>query len=81
MKWLSEKYNLSKEYTNQSLRATTITLLDEEGFEARHIMSISGHRSETSIKHYSRTGETKKRKIAETISSRLIGEIFFVKYF
>ena len=81
MKWLSEKYNLSKLYTNHSLRATTITLLDEEGFEARHIMSISGHRSETSIKHYSRTGETKKRKIAETISSRLIGKIFFVKYF
>ena len=57
MKWLSEKYNLSKEYTNQSLRATTITLLDEEGFEARH-MSISGHRSETSIT----AGQGRQRK-------------------
>lgn len=73
MKVLSEKYKLSKSYTNHSLRATTITLLDEEGFEARHIMSISGHKSETSIKHYSRTGESKKRMIAETISNKILG--------
>lgn len=45
MKALSEMYKLSKSYTNHSLPATTITLLDEEGFEARHILSISGHKS------------------------------------
>lgn len=49
MKVLSEKYKLGKPYTNHSLHATTITILDEEVFEARHIMSISGHKSETSI--------------------------------
>lgn len=81
MKVLSEKYKLSKSYTNHSLRATTITLLDEEGFEARHIMSISGHKSETSIKHYSRTGESKKRMIAETISNKILGKIIFIHHY
>ena len=81
MKLLSKKYKLSKTYTNHSLRATTITLLDEEGFEARHIMSISGHRSESSIKHYSRTGESKKRTIAETISSKILDKNFIHYYF
>jgi hypothetical protein len=41
MKILSLKNNLSAVYTNHSLRATTITMLDNEGYEARHIMAIS----------------------------------------
>jgi integrase len=49
MKNLSKQLNLSKLYTNHSLRATTITLLDNKRFEARHIMSISGHKTESSI--------------------------------
>jgi integrase len=52
--------NLSKLYTNHSLRATTITLLDNKGFEARHIMSISGHKNKSSIRSYSRTDDTPK---------------------
>ncbi|XP_071956065.1 uncharacterized protein [Antedon mediterranea] len=42
----------SKIYTNSCLRATTIHALGNEGFAPRHIMSISGHKSEASIKHY-----------------------------
>jgi integrase len=52
--------NLSKLYTNHSLRATTITLLDNKGFEARHTMSISGHKTKSSIRSYSRTDDTPK---------------------
>jgi hypothetical protein len=54
-------------------RATTITLLDGEGFEARHIMAISGHKSESSIRSYSRTDDTNIRQIAETISDKILG--------
>jgi integrase len=49
LKTLSQELELSKMYTNHCLRATTITLLDENGFEARHIMSISGHKSESVV--------------------------------
>ena len=73
MKNLSKQLNLSKLYTNHSLRATTITLLDNKGFEARHIMSISGHKTESSIRSYSRTDDTQKRKIAKALSDTIIG--------
>jgi hypothetical protein len=44
LKTLSQELELSKMYTNHCLRATTITLLDEHGFEARHsrLQGISG---------------------------------------
>ena len=45
MKDISIDAKLTTIYTNHSIRATTITNLDSAGLEARHIMSISGHRS------------------------------------
>ena len=55
MKVLSQQANLSKTYTNYSIRATTITILDRCGFEPRRIMSMSGHRTVSSIKSHSKT--------------------------
>ena len=52
MKPLSKQAQLSREYTNHSIRTTSVTILDQCGFEARHIMCISGHKSETSIRSY-----------------------------
>ena len=49
MKILSRRARLSREYTNHSIRATSVTILDNSGFEARHIMCVSGHRQESSI--------------------------------
>ncbi|CAC5420454.1 unnamed protein product [Mytilus coruscus] len=65
-------------YTNHCLRATAITLLDQDGFEARDIMAVSGHRSENSIRSYSRTDEGKKRKMSSCISdaiSKSVGNV------
>jgi hypothetical protein len=73
MKILSQKYNLSAVYTNHSLRSITLTMLDNEGFEARHIMAISGHKTETSIRSYSRTDDSKRRKNAKSFSDKIIG--------
>ena len=72
MKRISERASLSKVYTNHSIRATSITLLDKKGLEARHIMSVSGHKSETSIRSYSKT-ET-KRKMSSIISESSNGQ-------
>ena len=58
--------------TNHSIRATTITILDECGYEARHIIALSGHRSESSIRSYaSQTSLSTKRKMSKTLSESL----------
>ena len=69
MKKLSKEANLSHIYTNHCIRATCITLLDRAGVEARHIMAISGHKSESSIRSYASTSCSTKRKLAQTISA------------
>ena len=70
MKNISEKAGCSQKYTNHSLRATTCTILDEAGFQNRHIMSVTG-RSESSLKHYSRTSDKKKRLMSATLASKM----------
>ena len=57
-----------KMYTNHSLRATSISILDRAGHPSRDIMTVSGHRAESSIKNYVRTSEDKKKKMSRTLS-------------
>ena len=66
---------LGTTFTNHSIRATSITSMDEAGHESRHIMKICGHHSETFLKHYSHhVSESKKREMAESLSNAL-GEV------
>ena len=71
MKKISIAAGCSKIYTNHCLRATTCTLLDHAGCKSRDIMSVSGHKSETSIKHYVRTSEETKEEMSDIISATL----------
>lgn len=71
MKDISRDAELSLLYTNHSIRATCITLLDNAGIEARHIMVQSGHKSESSIRSYSKTGLVTKRKMSDLLSSTM----------
>jgi predicted component of viral defense system (DUF524 family) len=60
-------------YTNHSIRATAITEMDEAGIDTRHIMHVSGHKSEYSIKHSrQRISEKKKREISHCLSETLM---------
>ena len=54
MKEISLHAKLSKKiYTKHSVQATSVTILDECGFEARYIMCVSGHHlNESSIRSY-----------------------------
>lgn len=64
------KAQLSTTYTNHCIRATCITVLDQKGIESRHIMSISGHKSENSIKCYSRNvSEDKKHEMCSVLQN------------
>ena len=62
MPFLSDKAMLSKRYTNHSVRATCISTLDEAGVEARHIMKLSSHKNESTIKEYATECPENKRK-------------------
>ena len=70
MSSISKELKLSQKYTNHCIRATAVSLLDECNFEARHIMRVSGHKSESSIRSYSRRlSEVKQKEISHALSS------------
>ena len=71
MKTISVEYKLSKVYTNHYIRSTAVSVLDNNNnFEVPHIMQVSGHKSETSIRSYSRQiTECKQREILHTLTS------------
>ena len=67
---ISQVCNLSKLYTNHCIRSTCITALDDNGIETRHIMGLSGHKSESAVRAYSkRLSEKKTRKISDILSA------------
>jgi hypothetical protein len=49
---ISQVCNLSKRYTNHCIRSTCITALYDNGIETRHIMGLSGHKSESAVRAY-----------------------------
>ena len=66
---LSKAANLSYVYTNHCVRATATTALSHTGFEARHIMTVSGHSHESSVRSYvSDTTAIQKRNMSEALS-------------
>ena len=70
MKTISKNANLPQEYTNHSIQTTAVTLLDHSNFEAHHIMRVSGHKSESSIRSYSRRlPESKQSEISDALST------------
>ncbi|KAK2549950.1 hypothetical protein P5673_029555, partial [Acropora cervicornis] len=75
MSSISKELKLSQKYTNHCIRATAVSLLDESNFETRHIMRVSGHKSESSIRSYSRRlSEVKQKEISHALSSACSAE-------
>ena len=72
MKVLSNDAKLSDSYSNHSIRKTCIETLTEHGIEARHIMSISSLKSESTIKEYtSKCPEMKKKEMYNILSTAI----------
>ena len=70
MKDISRAAELSKAYTNHSVRATAITLWSNAGVQNRHIMAISGHHSEHSLAHYNTRPSTSQLQQCSDVLSR-----------
>jgi hypothetical protein len=65
---ISQVCNLSKRYTNHCIRSTCITALYDNGIETRHIMGLSGHKSESAVRAYSkRLSEKKTREMSDIL--------------
>ena len=72
MSVISEKAGTSVKYTSHSSRATAVHLLDAADYPGRHIMSVTGHKSENSLKTYTGfTSEKTLKKMSHTISENL----------
>ena len=67
---ISRATELSKAYTNHSVRATAITLWTNAGVQNHHIMAISSHRSEQSLTHYNTWPSTSQLQQCSDVPSR-----------
>ena len=60
---ISKYAKCSKRYTAHCLRSTAIQAMNDAGLEARHVMFMSGHRNEASIRPYNRDCSKDQKKI------------------
>ena len=70
---LGKSIALQGNYTNHSIRATVISTLDGDGFKARHIIALSSHKSEQTIKEYStKCPELKRKQMFSSLSNAML---------
>ncbi len=73
MKELSKSAELSKMYMNHCIHVSVVSTLDESGFESHHIMHITSHKSEESLKSYgSRCLDSKRKAMFNTLSNKML---------
>ena len=69
MSQLSELCSLSLKYTNHSIRATGATLLSRAMFNPAQIMSVTGHKSVSSLSVYQRVSDEEKIAMGQAIGN------------
>jgi hypothetical protein len=66
---ISRNAGCSPRYTAHCLRSTAIQALNDRGFELRHIMFMSGHQNEASVRSYNREcSNEQKHRLSTTIA-------------
>ena len=76
MKTICRQAGLERELNNHSIRATSFTVLDVNTFSNRDIMSVSGYRSETSLKtNTSRVSVQRKYEMSMALTEAFIPKV------
>lgn len=70
---ISRKVPLSKIYSNHCIRATGATILSKSKFNAAQIMSVTGHKSVSSLSVYQKVGEQEKVDMGRSIGEYASG--------
>jgi hypothetical protein len=68
---VSRNGECSRRYTAHCLRSTAIQGLNDQGFELRHIMFMSGHRNEASVRSYNRECSNDQKHRVSTAIARI----------
>ena len=59
-RWANEHCKLSERYSNHSIRATGATILTKLNYQPAQIMSVTGHKSASSLTVYQNVDDAKK---------------------
>lgn len=74
MSKISEAAGLSQRYTNHCVRGTTATILGHAGLPSLAIMSVTGHRNESSLRSYiNSTSVAQKRQMSTLLQATATG--------
>ena len=65
---ICEKLKMEKRYTNHCLRVTAITNLMRQNYNNKQIMSITGHKSSTSLEIYQKVNAEEKLEMGKTLA-------------
>ncbi|XP_028416817.1 uncharacterized protein LOC114541025 [Dendronephthya gigantea] len=74
MKVMCKNAGIEQYLTNHCVRATSVTVLSDSNVEARHIKSVSGHKSDQSIQSYSVRPSFRQKENMSNILSHFINE-------
>lgn len=75
MKNMSTSAGIAPHLTNHCVRATSVTVLSDHNIEARHIKTVTGHKSDNSIESYcSRASFQQKENMSSILSGFISGD-------
>ena len=73
MKNMATSAGIAPHLTNHCVRATSVTVLSDHNIEARHIKTVTGHKSDNSIESYrSRASFQQKENMFNILSAAFI---------